>query len=61
MCSYNDSVDKKGLTVGKISPSSEAKVVDVESGKTVKWGEVGEICAKGYFVMKGYWDDEKKT
>jgi fatty-acyl-CoA synthase len=61
MCKSSDSIEKKSLTVGKISHSSEAKIVDPDTGKTLKWGEVGEICAKGYFVMKGYWGDEVKT
>lgn len=58
MCHAHDPIEKKALTVGKISPSSEAKIVNPETGRTLPWGEVGEIYAKGYFVMKGYWNDE---
>jgi fatty-acyl-CoA synthase len=27
----------------------------------VPWGEPGEICNRGYMVMKGYWNDPEKT
>ena len=39
----------------------EIKIADEVTGKIVPWGEPGEICARGYAVMKGYWDDEQKT
>jgi fatty-acyl-CoA synthase len=29
--------------------------------ETVLYGESGEILARGYSVMKGYWDDQEKT
>ncbi len=30
-------------------------------GQTVRVGETGELCTKGYSVMQGYWGDEAKT
>jgi len=34
--------------------------VDSE-GKTVPLGTEGEMCARGYMIMPGYWDEPKKT
>lgn len=39
----------------------ELKIINPENGETVPWGEMGEICARGYAVMLGYWGDEEKT
>ncbi|KAK0413046.1 hypothetical protein QR680_006565 [Steinernema hermaphroditum] len=36
------------------------KVVD-EEGKTVCRGERGELLARGYNIMRGYWGDEERT
>jgi fatty-acyl-CoA synthase len=47
--------------VGRAAPHCEAKIVDPATGVTLPWGESGEICTRGYFVMKGYWNDEVKT
>jgi fatty-acyl-CoA synthase len=38
----------------------ECKIVD-ENGNTVKPGVQGELCTRGYSVMKGYWDEPEKT
>ncbi len=38
----------------------EAKVVD-EEGRVVAPGTTGEFCARGYHVMRGYWNDDEKT
>ena len=56
-----DSSLKKATTIGRPAPHSEIKIVSEKTGKILPWGEAGEICARGYAVMKGYWDDEKKT
>jgi fatty-acyl-CoA synthase len=56
----DDPLDKRVSTVGRILPHLEVKVVD-EAGDTVKIYEKGELCTRGYSVMKGYWNDTEKT
>lgn len=55
-----DPIERRVSTVGRIQPHCEVKIVD-ERGKTLKRGETGELCTRGYLVMKGYWGDEEKT
>jgi len=58
--STTDPLDKRTTTVGRIAPHLEVKVVDA-LGEIVAVGETGELCTRGYSVMKGYWGDEAKT
>jgi fatty-acyl-CoA synthase len=55
-----DSVEKRVSTVGQIHPHVEVKIVDPD-GDTVGRGVQGELCTRGYSVMKGYWSDEART
>ncbi|NLP61023.1 AMP-binding protein [Paraburkholderia sacchari] len=55
-----DPFDKRTTTVGRIQPHLEVKIVDA-LGNIVPVGETGELCTKGYSVMRGYWGDEAKT
>jgi fatty-acyl-CoA synthase len=48
-------------TVGRPLPHTEIKIVDTDSGATMPRGEVGEICARGYCVMKDYFNDPQGT
>lgn len=59
--SVNDSLEKRVETVGKTLPACEVKIVDPETGETMGPGEPGEICCKGYNVMKGYYKMPEKT
>lgn len=59
--SKTDSSHKKATTVGRAGPQCEIKIAHPETHQILPWGEPGEICARGYAVMKGYWGDEKKT
>jgi fatty-acyl-CoA synthase len=58
--STDDPLEKRVATVGRIQPHVECKVVDAD-GATAAVGEPGELCTRGYSVMKGYWEDADKT
>jgi fatty-acyl-CoA synthase len=56
-----DSPERRTETVGTNLPHQEVKIVDIETGATLPLGETGEICFRGYHVMRGYYKDEKAT
>ena len=56
----DDSLEDRVSTVGRIHPHVEVKIVDA-AGNTVDVGEQGELCTRGYSVMRGYWNDEERT
>jgi fatty-acyl-CoA synthase len=47
-------------TVGAPYPNTEVKIAD-PVGNTVAVGEQGELCTRGYLVMRGYDDDPEAT
>ena len=55
-----DSFENRTQTVGRPIPHIEIKIVDSDN-RVVPIGEQGEICTRGYSVMKGYWNDDEKT
>ena len=55
-----DTIERRVSTVGRIHPHVEVKIVD-KQGRIVPHGVAGELCTRGYSVMKGYWDDVEKT
>jgi fatty-acyl-CoA synthase len=42
-------------------PHVEVKVVDPATGRTVRRGEPGELCTRGYSVMRGYHAEPDRT
>ncbi|WP_374425232.1 AMP-binding protein [Paracoccus sp. (in: a-proteobacteria)] len=56
----DDPVEKRVSTVGHIHPHLEVKLVDPQ-GHIVPTGAVGELCTRGYSVMRGYWNEPQKT
>jgi len=57
----NDSLERRVATVGRNLPHQEVKIIDTASGATLPLGEIGEICFRGYHVMRGYYGDSEKT
>lgn len=57
----DDSFEHRINTVGTNLPHQEVKIVDTETGATVPINEVGEICFRGYHLMKGYYNDPEAT
>ncbi|MEM2124333.1 MAG: S-methyl-5-thioribose kinase, partial [Methanolinea sp.] len=57
MTTTRDPLERRVSTVGKVFPHTELKIVDPKTGKIVPRGEVGEICARGYCVMKCYYNN----
>jgi fatty-acyl-CoA synthase len=56
----DDPIEKQVTTVGRIFPHVEVKIID-DIGRIVAPGETGELLARGYNVMQGYWDDPDLT
>jgi fatty-acyl-CoA synthase len=56
----DDPLERRVSTVGRIHPHLEVKVVDAE-GRVVPCGTSGELCTRGYSVMRGYWNQADKT
>jgi fatty-acyl-CoA synthase len=58
--SVTDPLERRVSTVGRIHSHVEVKIVDAE-GRIVPVGQSGELCIRGYCVMRGYWEDEQRT
>lgn len=56
----DDPLEKRCSTVGRVHPHLDVKIID-ESGNIVPIGIQGQLCTRGYSVMKGYWNDDEKT
>jgi len=48
-------------TVGRPLPQTEIKIIDPDTSATIPRGEIGEICARGYGIMKDYFDNRDAT
>jgi fatty-acyl-CoA synthase len=57
----DDTLENRCGTVGQVMPHTEIKIVDPATGRTVPRGEPGEFLARGYPVMRGYWNAPERT
>ncbi len=55
------SIEERTQTVGRVLPEVEMRIVDPATGEDVPAGECGELWARGYMVMKGYYNMPEQT
>jgi fatty-acyl-CoA synthase len=57
----DDTFERRIETVGRNLPHQETKVAHPATGRALPVDEVGEVCFRGYHVMKGYYGDPVAT
>jgi fatty-acyl-CoA synthase len=53
--------EDRAETLGTPLPQTEVMIADVATGQPVPVGQPGELCARGYLVMRGYHDAPEAT
>jgi fatty-acyl-CoA synthase len=61
MSDASDSIEVRVNTVGRAMPQTEIKIVSPATGEPVPVGEQGELCIRGYALMRGYDNDPEAT
>jgi fatty-acyl-CoA synthase len=57
----DDPIELRVATVGRALPDVDVKIVDIETGAALPPGKQGELCTRGYLVMKGYYKMPEET
>ena len=57
----DDPIDKRVSSVGRAHPHVDIRIANPDTGETCQRGETGEFQTRGYSVMLGYWNDDKRT
>jgi len=57
----DDPIELRVATVGTVFPHVEAAVLDPETYESLPANTIGEICCRGYNVMKGYYKMPEET
>ena len=61
MTEVDDPMEVRVGTVGKVMPHQEQKIIDPDTGRLLPRGEPGELCYRGYQVMRGYYNQPQET
>ena len=56
-----DTFERRCTTVGRHFPFTEVKIINPETGAECARGEQGEVCCRGYLLMKGYYKNPAAT
>jgi fatty-acyl-CoA synthase len=48
-------------SIGRVIPFLEQKIVDPNTGRIVPINEPGEMCFRGFNIMRGYLEDTEKN
>ncbi|HYN96185.1 MAG TPA: AMP-binding protein [Pilimelia sp.] len=57
----DDDLSRRTQTVGRVLPHLEVRITDPVTGLLVPADVPGELCTRGYSVMRGYWNDAGRT
>lgn len=57
----DDSIERRTQTVGKPIAHQQCKIVDPDSGRIQPRGVPGEVCFRGWHVMRGYYAQPEET
>jgi len=57
----HDRIELRTQTVGRVLPEVEVKILDNATGDECAPGKAGELCARGYNIMKGYYNNQAAT
>jgi len=57
----DDAADDRAHTIGRPLPQIEVKIINPASGEIVPVDTVGELCTRGYHVMRAYFDNPGAT
>jgi fatty-acyl-CoA synthase len=61
MATAADPADDRAESLGRPLPHAEARIADLRTNETARCGEIGEICTRGYLVMRGYLNAPEAT
>jgi fatty-acyl-CoA synthase len=61
MTEVDDPLELRVSTVGKVMPHQEQKIIDPATGHILPRGQPGELCYRGYQVMRGYYNNPEGT
>ena len=61
MTRTDDPIELRVASVGRALPDVEVKIIDIETGAALPPGKQGELCTRGYHVMKGYYKMPEET
>jgi fatty-acyl-CoA synthase len=61
MSDADDVIEVRVKTVGRAMPQTEIQIVSTETGERLPRGQQGEVCVRGYALMKGYDGDLDAT
>src|SRR6185503_5204607 len=61
MTEVDDPMEVRVGTVGRVMPHQEQKIIDPVVGHLLPCGQAGELCYRGYQVMRGYYNNPEGT
>lgn len=61
MTRTDDPIELRVASVGRALPKVEVKIINPATGEELERGKQGELCSRGYHIMKGYYKNPEAT